>query len=77
MKEKGIDQYLEAANHITKKYFNVKYHIWGFCEQRYEDLLKSLQNEGIIVYHGMVRDAREVLKKTYCTIHPTYYPEGM
>ena len=25
----------------------------------------------------MVDDIREVLKDTHCTIHPTYYPEGM
>ena len=42
MKEKGIEQYLEAAKHITKKYFNVKFHICGFCKQRYEDILKSV-----------------------------------
>lgn len=25
----------------------------------------------------MVDDIREILKITHCTIHPTYYPEGM
>lgn len=77
MKEKGIDQYLEAAEYITQNYPNTRFHICGFCEEEYEDILKDYHNRGIVVYHGMVNDVREVIKKTHCTIHPTYYPEGM
>lgn len=77
MKEKGIDQYLAAAKYIRNKYPNTKFHICGFCEEEYEDILKECQNHGIIIYHGLVDDVREILKITHCTIHPTYYPEGM
>lgn len=77
MKEKGTDQYLEAAEHIRKKYSNTRFHVCGFCEQTYEQRLKELNDNGTIIYHGMVRDVREVLAKTHCTIHPTYYPEGL
>lgn len=77
MKEKGIEHYLEAAKYIRKKYPNTKFHICGFCEEAYEDKLKKYQEEGIIIYHGMLRDVREIIKKTHCTIHPTFYPEGM
>lgn len=77
MKEKGIDQYIEAALFIKNKYPNTIFHICGFCEEAYEDKLKELQKQGIIIYHGMQRDVRKILAKTHCTIHPTYYPEGM
>lgn len=77
MKEKGIDQYLDAARHIREKYPNTVFHVCGFCEQAYEEKLKELSDQGIIVYHGMLRDIRTVLKNIHCTIHPTYYPEGM
>ena len=77
MKEKGIDQYIEAAKFIRKKYPNTRFHICGFCEEAYEDILKELQSQGIIIYHGIQRDIRKILAKTHCTIHPTYYPEGM
>lgn len=77
MKEKGIDQYLKAAKYIRNKYPNTKFHICGFCEEEYEDILKEYQDKGIIIYHGLVDDVREILKLTHCTIHPTYYPEGM
>lgn len=77
MKEKGIDHYLEAAEFITKKYQNTRFHICGFCEEEYEDILEDYQNKGIITYHGMVSDVRDILKTTHCTVHPTYYPEGL
>lgn len=77
MKEKGADQYLEAAEFIRNKYPNTRFHVCGFCEQAYEQRLKDLHDNGIIHYHGMVRDVREVIAKTHCTIHPTYYPEGL
>lgn len=77
MKEKGIDLYVEAATYITEKYPNTKFHICGFCEESYEETLRELQEKGIITYHGMIGDVREVLKITHCTIHPTYYPEGL
>ncbi len=77
MKEKGIDQYLEAAEYIRKKYPDTVFHVCGFCEQAYEEKLKELQEKGIIVYHGMVRDICAFLSNVHCTIHPTYYPEGL
>lgn len=77
MKEKGIDQYLEAAEYIRNKYPNTRFHVCGFCEEAYEEKLKKKQEKGIIFYHGMQRDIRIILEKTHCTIHPTYYPEGM
>lgn len=77
MKEKGADQYLEAAEYIRAKYPNTRFHVCGFCEQAYEQRLKELHEKGVINYHGMVRDVREVIAKTHCTIHPTYYPEGL
>jgi len=77
MKEKGIDQYIEAAKYITKKYPNTKFHVCGFCEEDYYNILSDLQNQSVLTYHGMIRDVREILKKTHCTVHPTYYPEGL
>ena len=77
MKEKGADQYLEAAEYIRQKYPDTRFHICGFCEQAYEQRLKELHDKEVIIYHGMVKDVRQVLAKTHCTIHPTYYPEGL
>ena len=77
MKEKGIEQYLEAAKTITCKYTNTEFHILGFCEQKYEEQLKQLTKEGVINYHGLQKNVIPFFKEASCLIHPSYYPEGM
>ena len=77
MKEKGIDQYLETAKYIRKKYPNTCFHVLGFCEEDYLNTLQNLENEGIIKYHGMQDDMVSFQKISHCTIHPSYYAEGM
>ncbi|MEC0073518.1 glycosyltransferase family 4 protein [Bacillus anthracis] len=77
MKEKGIEQYLEAAEYIKAKYPNTAFHILGYCEETYESKLRKMQDRGYIQYHGMQNDIREFHKISHCIIHPTYYPEGM
>lgn len=76
-KEKGIEQYLDAARYIREKYPNTCFHVCGFGDDYYENKMRQLHEEGIIVYHGLVQDVRQVLKDVHCVIHPTYYPEGM
>lgn len=77
MKEKGIDQYLEAAEYIKKKYPNTEFHICGFCEDEYKDKLEKLKGSETVIYHGMVGDMTEIYRNMHCTVHPTYYPEGL
>jgi len=77
MKEKGADQYLEAAEYIKEKYPNTVFHVCGSCEEAYQERLRELHEKGIINYHGRLRDIREIHKEIHCTVHPTYYPEGM
>src|SRR5690554_3289016 len=77
MKAKGIDYYLEAAKYIKSKYPKTVFHILGSCEENYKTLLDEYESEGIIKYHGKVDDIRDYLVFAHCTIHPTYYPEGM
>ena len=77
MKEKGIDQYLEAAKYIRSRYPKTRFHICGFCEEDYKNVLEELARQGIIIYHGLVDNMREIYQMAACTIHPTYYPEGL
>lgn len=77
MKEKGIDQYLEAAEAIRKTHSETRFHVCGACEQDYRQELENLQTQGIIIYHGLVKDMTQIYKMAACTVHPTYYPEGL
>lgn len=77
MKEKGIDQYLDAAKEIRKRHTETRFHICGFCEQAYEEELQRLNEDGTIIYHGLVKNMVAIYRQMSCTIHPTYYPEGL
>lgn len=77
MKEKGIDCFLNAADFIKSKYINTEFHICGFIEKEYTGKLQSYIERGIVIYHGMVNDIREVLKNMHCLVFPSYYPEGI
>lgn len=77
IKEKGIDQYLDVAKYIMAKYNNVYFHICGGMTKEYKSIIDEFTKNNTIIYHGLISDVREILKKTHCTIHPTYYPEGM
>ncbi len=77
MKEKGIDQYLDAAKEIKKKYKDVEFHVCGFCEPEYDGRLQHEDKAGNVIYHGMIRDVAGFMAQMHCIIHPTYYPEGI
>lgn len=78
MREKGFDQYVDAAKHITSEYSNVKFHVCGMYEDEYKDLVEALQKKNVLTYHGNVMDMKnEIYKNIQCTIHPSYYAEGL
>lgn len=76
-KEKGIDQYLEAAKAIHKKYPDVYFHVLGNCNSSYEPIVTKAHEEGIIIYHGRVDNIPDYQVKSHATIMPSYYPEGI
>lgn len=77
MKEKGIDQYLDAAEEIKKKHRNVEFNVCGFCEPEYDGRLQEEDQKGVVNYHGMIRDVPSFMGQMHCIIHPSYYPEGI
>jgi len=77
MKEKGIEQYIEAAKIIKKEYPNTEFHVAGFGDETYEQQMKEYHEQNTITFHGLLNDVRVLVKDVHCVIHPTYYPEGM
>lgn len=77
IKEKGIEEYFGAAKIIKSRYPSAEFHVVGWCEDAYSEQLKELQDDGIIKYHGPVSDVRPLIGMAHCTIHPSFYPEGM
>ena len=77
LREKGIEEYLAAAQAIKTKYPKTEFHILGACEEDYQERIDKLQKGGIVIYHGEQPDIRPFISKAWCTVHPSFYPEGM
>ena len=78
MKEKGIDQYLEAAQAVHARHPETVFHILGGCDdETYLQTLKQMESTGAIRYHGQQNSVLPFQEISACTVHPTYYPEGM
>lgn len=76
MKEKGINEYVEAARRIRKRYPDTEFHIVGTCEKDCSVRIESLKDDGI-EWHGWQADVRPFINRCHCLVHPSYYPEGM
>lgn len=77
MREKGIEEYLAAARVIKNRFPLSEFHILGSCEENYADRIEKMQNDGIIIYHGRQSDVRPFYSMCHCTVHPSFYPEGL
>ena len=77
LKAKGIEEYLSSAQYIRSKYPQTRFHICGFCDQDYMEIINEFVRRNDVIYHGMVEDTREIFKTTHCTVLPSWYSEGM
>ena len=78
MKQKGTGDYLDMAEIIKKEYPNTEFHVLGDCDDgEYEERIKRMHAEGTIIYDGMTTDVRPFIQNAHCTVHASYYPEGM
>ena len=77
MKDKGIEEYLEAAMHLKQKYSHVHFDIIGdFEEAQYEKKVKELTEKNIVACFPFQEDIRGVIAGHMAIIHPSYH-EGM
>ncbi len=80
MHDKGVDDYIEAAKRIKKDYPRTEFNMLGFIEpteNHYEQELKDLQEQGIVIYRGSQKDVKPYIARSHATIHPSTYGEGM
>ena len=76
MKEKGIDELLEAAGRIKKDYPTVQFDIVGPMEDNYKETIDEYVNNDVINYYGFQSDVKPFIKQCHCFILPSYH-EGM
>lgn len=79
MKEKGIEQYLDAAEAVRKRYPDTVFRILGFLEDDYEgtERFQRMVEQGVVRFEGSVEDVVPYIRNSQCTVHPSFYPEGM
>ena len=78
-REKGVREYVCAAEKIREKHPECEFHYAGFTEEEeFETLLREAAEKGIIHYHGFLSngDISELMKDIHAVILPSYH-EGM
>ncbi len=74
MREKGIDEYIKAAEKYHSEY--VHFGIVGYCEEEYGSRLNELENSGILKFYGFHTDMDSFYIRAGAVIVPSYH-EGM
>lgn len=76
MKDKGIEELLEAIRTLHKENSNVGLDVVGFCDEDYMAELKEAEERDEIVFHGTQSDVHSFYKACHCAVLPSYH-EGM
>ena len=77
MKEKGVDELLNAVRSLHAEGQSVHLDICGMLEEKgYKELLEKAESEGWLTNHGIVNDVRPYIMNCHCFILPSWH-EGM
>ena len=76
MKDKGIDELLEAFGDLKFEYPHISLDIVGGYDEDYSKKIEDMQSRGILKYHGSSRDVDSFYQKADCIVLPSYH-EGM
>lgn len=77
MREKGIEEYLEAAQYIKKKYLSATFQVLGPYEETvYMEKIKEMESTGTVEFLGTSEDTRTEMSRADCIVLPSYH-EGM
>lgn len=76
MKDKGIDELLDAAKELRKRHKKCTFTLIGDCDEDYHARLKELDDQGIVRYLGFRKNIHEHIGNHHCMVLPSYH-EGM
>lgn len=84
MKDKGIEEYLEAARIMKKRHDKeggtVNFWLAGEYEEesraQYEPQIRALEDSGVLRYFGHIDNVGEVMAQSHVIVHPSYH-EGL
>lgn len=77
MRDKGIEEYLLAAQNVKREHPNAIFQILGYYDEDcYREQVEKLVRDGIIEYLGVSNDTRIQMAQADCIVLPSYH-EGM
>ncbi len=80
MKDKGIEEFLSAAEKICEKYPTCRFVLAGEYEaetkDRYKPWVERLVEKGVLQYLGYISNVKEVMAQSHVIVHPSYH-EGL
>lgn len=78
MEVKGVNQYLDCAKAIRKKYSNTCFYIAGWNEEdKCKKMVEDYQSKGYVNYIGFQKDINPWIRKCHCTILTSLGGEGV
>ena len=76
MKEKGMDELLDACEQLHEEGYSFVLDLVGFFEDAYKQRINQLSAQGIVVFHGFQQEPRPFYAACDCVVLPSYH-EGM
>lgn len=76
MKDKGIDEIVEAARDIKKTYLQTEFRLIGDFDEGYEEYVHDAEQKGIVKYLGFQKNIHKFIAESHAIIHASYH-EGM
>lgn len=76
MREKGMDELLEAIKTLNMEGYKSTLDILGEFEEDYAERLREYEQRGLIHYYGYQEDVRPFINKCNCFVLPSWH-EGM
>lgn len=76
MRDKGINEILEAAEKIKDRYPNTEFRLIGDFDEDYESRVRELERKGVVKYLGFQSDIHKYMAESHAIIHASYH-EGM
>lgn len=73
MRDKGIEELLNAYCIIHRKYTNTELLIVGDFDEDYKSFIDNAQKENDISFYGKQQDVHKFYTSTHCTILPSYH----
>ncbi len=76
MKDKGIDEILEASRIVKQKHPDTEFRLIGDFDEGYEERIRVAEQQGLVKYLGFQKNVHYFIAESHAILHASYH-EGM